>query len=218
MDRDMVLTLVGDPSAEVAVYLMAGEGRTRAVYECLREKKVALVSVGGDWDWNRDMSPWKAPRCVRGGEDFSGGAGEYLARLIAEMPAFEAENALRPKWRALSGYSLAGLFALYALYKTDLFGGASAVSGSLWFSGWIEFMRAEKPLAERPRVYLSVGDREKRTRNPWFSTIEDRMAEGADILRARGARVRFQIEEGNHFAESDPRVARGIDWLLSEEE
>lgn len=35
----------------------------------------------------------------------------------------------------IAGYSLAGLFALYALYKTDVFTRVASMSGSLWFPG-----------------------------------------------------------------------------------
>ncbi len=218
MPSDMELTLIGARDAARAVYLMAGEERTRAVYDAMAEKDVALVSVGGDWDWSRDLSPWKAPRCAKGGEDFGGGANAYLARLAHRIPAFEAEAGLLIEWRALAGYSLAGLFALYALYETELFGGAAVVSGSLWFKNFIEFMRANETKTPHPRVYFSVGDREKRTRNPWFSAIEDKMRDAADLLQGRGGKVTFAIEPGNHFAEENPRVARGIDWIVLDED
>jgi predicted alpha/beta superfamily hydrolase len=214
MPDDLMLNLIGAREAEWAVYLMAGDQRARETYGHLAEKDVAVVSVGGDWDWNRDLTPWKAPRCARGGEDFGGGAGAYLLRLSDRIPAFEAEAGLHPGRRALAGYSLAGLFSLYAMYMADLFDAAAVVSGSVWFKDFIEFMRANETKKPRPRMYFSVGDREKRTRNPWFSTIEDKMREATDILRARGAEVVFHLETGNHFADENPRVARGIDWIV----
>lgn len=213
MPSDMELTLAGPREAAWAVYLMAGAERAGETYGHMAQKDVALVSVGGDWDWNRDLSPWKAPRCVKGGEDFAGGAGAYLGRLADAIPAFEAEHGLKIGRRALAGYSLAGLFALYALYETELFDATASVSGSLWFLDFIEFMRKSETKRPRPRVYFSVGDHEKRTRNPWFSAIEVRTREAADILRARGADVAFVLEPGNHFADANPRVARGIDWI-----
>ncbi len=214
MLNDAELTLIGAREAPRAVYVMAGAERAREIYGRMEEKGVALVSVGGDWDWNRDLSPWKAPRCVKGGEDFGGGADAYLGRLADRIPAFEAGAGLQVARRALAGYSLAGLFAVYALYKTALFDAAASVSGSMWFKDFIEFMRTNRTVNPRPRVYFSVGGREKRTRNPLFSTIEDRMREGLDILRAAGCDAAFFLEEGNHFADENPRVARGIDWIV----
>ena len=213
MPNDMELTLVGPAEAAWAVYLMADAEGAGEICGRMAQRDVALVSVGGDWDWNRDLSPWRAPRCVKGGEDFAGGAGAYLARLADAIPGFEAGHGLKIGRRALAGYSLAGLFALYALYETELFDAAASVSGSLWFQDFTEFMRKSETKKPHPRVYFSVGDQEKRTRNPWFSAIEDRTREAADILRARGADATFVLEPGNHFADANPRVARGIDWI-----
>ena len=39
----------------------------------------------------------------------------------------------------LGGYSLAGLFALWASTQMGLFYGIAATSPSVWFPGWMEF-------------------------------------------------------------------------------
>lgn len=214
MPDDMVLTLIGEPKAEWAVYLMAGEARSRAVYSAMQTKDVALVCAGGDWNWNRDLTPWPAPRCVKGGEAFGGGARLFLSRIGPQIDAFEASAGMNTKRRALAGYSLAGLFSLYALYMSEQFDAAAVVSGSLWYKDFLSFMRTNQVRSANPRVYFSVGDLEKHTRNPWFSTIEDRMREAADLLQAHGAETTFVLEVGNHFADENMRVARGIDWIV----
>ncbi len=216
MHSDVMLTLLGERNAACAVYLMADGAGAQETYAAMLRKDVAFVSVGGDWDWNRDLTPWKAPRCVKGGEDFGGGADAYLARLVDRIPAFEAEAGLHITRRALAGYSLAGLFSLYALYRTNLFGAAAVVSGSLWFKDFVAFMQKNATRVAHPDVYFSVGDLEKRTRNPWFSTIEDSIRAATDILRAAGDDVTFVLEAGNHFAETDARLARGIDWIVGQ--
>ena len=69
--------------------------------------------------WNRDLSPWPAP-AVFGNEDFGEGAVETLAFLLDNVvPAGKAPGAKT----FLGGYSLAGLFALWAGYRTDRFDG-----------------------------------------------------------------------------------------------
>ena len=55
--------------------------------------------------------------------------------------------------RFLCGYSLAGLFALWAVYQTDFFAGTAAVSPSVWYPGWLGY--AEEHRALTPAVYLS---------------------------------------------------------------
>ncbi len=64
----------------------------------------------------------------------------------------------------LGGYSLAGFFALWSSYQTELFDGIAAVSPSVWYPQWMEYAKDNKPLATS--VYLSLGDKEEKTKNP----------------------------------------------------
>ena len=62
----------------------------------------------------------------------------------------------------IGGSSLGGLAALYAhLSRPDVFGGALAMSPSLWFARarFTAFARAQ-PVPERSRIYLDMGVRE----------------------------------------------------------
>ena len=67
------------------------------------------------------------------------------------------------------GYSLAGLFSLWAAYQTDVFSGIAAASPSVWFPGFIEYMKEHEIKSET--VYLSLGDREEKTRNSVMSQV-----------------------------------------------
>ncbi len=40
----------------------------------------------------------------------------------------------------MSDAAISGLFALWALYRTDFFAGAVSASGSVWFPGFREFV------------------------------------------------------------------------------
>ena len=79
----------------------------------------------------------------------TGGADDYLRLLIEEIiPTAEKEIDGVPRWRGIAGYSLAGLFSLYAIYRTDLFSLVGSMSGSLWFPGMKEYIllpRAKAP-------------------------------------------------------------------------
>lgn len=176
----------------------------------------AIISLPVD-DWNFQLSPWNAEKCFKNGGDFGGGAGEYLKALVRHIPEFEREHGLAPKRRALCGYSLAGLCALYALYVTDMFDGAVSASGSLWFDRWLDFME-ENPLRRAGcRAYLSVGDTEARTRNQRLARVEACTRRAAEILIHKGAQAEFYLEKGNHFCEPDARLARGMRRLIYEE-
>ena len=78
------------------VYLNTVHGEGAAVFEACRAAGAApfaLVAVAG-LDWNREMSPWAAPRVRRGEEAFAGGADAYLKRLTEDiLPAAEQELA-----------------------------------------------------------------------------------------------------------------------------
>ena len=91
-------------------------------------------------DWNADLSPWEAPP-VFGNEGFAGGAEVTLKyvtdQLIPELTGgkdWPADPKSAPAIY-IGGYSLAGFFALWASYQTDLFRGAAAASPSVWFPG-----------------------------------------------------------------------------------
>ncbi len=68
---------------------------------CLMTQKVL--------NWNDDLSPWKAP-AVFGKEGFGEGAARTLASVLECCKA-------RNKIYIIGGYSLAGLFALWAVYQ-----------------------------------------------------------------------------------------------------
>lgn len=64
------------------------------------------------------------------------------------------------------------------------------------------------------RVFLSVGEREKESRNPLFSQIEERTAEVRKLLESRGLEVAFELNPGNHITDGVPRLRKALDWLL----
>ena len=181
----------------------------------LLTSRLTLVSVGG-LDWYRDMTPWPADRVFSDGEDYGGGAAAYLKRLTGDiMPKVEAELGFTPRKRGLAGYSLAGLFSLWAFYRTDLFDLCASMSGSLWFDGFSRFMERE-PLRRLPeRLYLSLGTKEKDCRSPQVSRVEEVTLATARRFRELGAEVCWQPQPGGHTSQVDKRIAEGLSWLAS---
>lgn len=168
-----------------------------------------VVSVDGI-DWNRDLTPWPAKAVFRGQPDFGGGAGAYLRELTGEIiPAVEED--LQPCARIIAGYSLAGLFAVYAALETDLFQAAASVSGSMWYPGFAEY--AEQKEGAPKLAYFSVGDREKLGRNAAFHSIEGCTQRICNSFAERGARTVFELNPGGHFNDAEERMRRAFDWL-----
>ena len=73
---------------------------------------------------------------------------------------------------------------------------------------------AAHPLTRPARVHLSVGDREKKSRNLRMATVEDCFLKAETLLREQGAEVTFVLNPGNHFQEPLERQRRALDWLL----
>ena len=155
-------------------------------------------------NWNKDLSPWKAP-AVFGSEDFGEGAGDFLKALLSLCSD-------RQKTYYIGGYSLAGLFALWAACQTDTFKGVAAASPSMWFPGFTEYMADNAIKCDA--VYLSLGDKEAKARNQVMATVADKMSEAQEILKAKGVNVTFEWNSGNHFKESDLRTAKAFAFIL----
>lgn len=200
----------GDP-ASVRILIQPVDDHDLAGIET--EAKTITELTGGEFrliavkieDWNRDLSPWEAPP-VFGKEAFGGGAAETLAEFLKLCDD-------KSKRYYIGGYSLAGLFALWAVCQTDAFAGAAAVSPSVWFPGFADYMKERG--VQCGRVYLSLGDREERTRNPVMAAVGDRIRELHAFLSARETDCVLEWNPGNHFRDADLRTARAFAWLLN---
>ena len=104
-------------------------------------------------------------------------------------------------------------FALWSAYRSDAFDGIAAASPSVWYPGWMDFVRTRTPKARR--IYLSLGDKESRTRNATMATVEERIRESADILAGtEGLESTLEWNPGNHFVDADRRTARAFLWTI----
>ena len=110
------------------------------------------------------MAPWDGPEAFKNGKPFSGGADDYLRLLVEEiLPKAEKQLSSPPALRAIRGYSLAGLFGLYTIYQTDEFSWRG-MSGSLWFSGFKEYIFSRSPKRRLDCMYFSLGNKETKPR------------------------------------------------------
>jgi len=173
----------------------------------LNDTDFRLIAVLVD-NWNNDLSPWNAP-AVYGKEDFEGGAPDTLEAILGYLRTDAGTD--EPKYY-IGGYSLAGLFALWAAYQTDMFGGVAAASPSVWYPDFTEYMGGHDIHAGK--VYLSLGDAESRTRHPVMSTVGERIEQARDILTSSCVECTLEWNPGNHFADPDIRTAKAFAWLL----
>ena len=197
---------------------------------------VSLVNVGVDL-LEENFSPWCAPRVFAKGPNFGDGAQKTLDTLIDQViPWAESELSEPPAYRALLGYSLAGLFSLWTGVSPQLSAPAApqqvargfqpgaaatfqrigAVSGSFWFPGLLDYV--DQQLSDKvvglTHAYLSLGDREARTPNPQIMHVR----ENAELLASRfenaGITSTFELNRGNHFQNVEGRMQKALDWLV----
>lgn len=166
-------------------------------------------------DWNHDMSLWETPPISKNDAPCTGGADEYLKILTdGIIPTVEGDLEGSILWRGLVGYSLAGLFALYAPYRTGAFSRIASISGSLWFPGLTDFIMSNDMKAAPEKMYFSLGDKEAKTHNQYLKTVQENTEQIEKFYRASGIETCYQLNPGNHFMDVGGRIGAGIEWLL----
>ena len=198
------------------------------ILHCFSEEEEAVVKLlqGQEYfsfpllcinnlNWQKDMCPWDSPALIKNERDFIGGADEYLFLLEKEIiPRAVEILGEEPTYYALAGYSLAGLFALYAGYRSSLFSRIASVSGSLWYPDFVSFAKEKKMLSKAERLYLSLGTEEAKTKHSVLSTIESKTRELVEHYQSSGYCVIFEQNPGNHFCEVEQRIEKGIRWIM----
>ena len=195
------------------IVLNAAGNEWEAVHESIGND--ASLAVIANLRWNDDLSPWAAGAVFRGGSPFGGMADEYIELLSGTIVPYIVESSgMQPAYTAIAGYSLAGLFALYAAYRTDIFSRIASVSGSLWYPGFSSYAESHAMVADPERIYFSIGDREAKTSNPYMRIVEEETHKLSDMYRERGIRTVFEKNPGNHFHDASGRIVKGIRWLI----
>lgn len=199
------------------IYLNVFHGDGSDIWEACGKMdlpSVTLAVVSG-LRWNEELSPWEAEPLFKD-ERFLGKADAYIREMKSEIIPYVIDRiGGEPTWSAIAGYSLAGLFALYAGYQTDNFEAAASVSGSLWFPDFIEYMEAHKPSENLEAVYFSLGSKEHKVRNPVMAQVLDKTLRAKSILEKSGVKTIFETNPGNHFTDPGWRTAKGIAWILN---
>jgi len=166
-------------------------------------------------NWNDELSPWEAP-AVWGKQGFGGNAVDTLHFLTKHViPTLKQQFNLSENIKIiLGGYSLAGLFALWVSTQTNMFHGIAAASPSVWFTKWMKFEQLHPIQAQR--VYLSLGDREERTKNPVMASVGDNIRTLHSRLTERGKDCVLEWNSGGHFKDADLRTEKAFQWVMEE--
>lgn len=206
-----------EPNSPV-IYLNTFSNAVNSVYQNLLAlgcPDFSLVAVS-KLKWDHDMTPWYMGPISKHDTPCTGGADDYL-KLLLEKIMPEAEKTLpgTPVWRGIAGYSLAGLFALYALYQTAAFSRAACMSGSFWFEGITEFVRSHEMKHKPDCMYFSLGDKESSTENPILNVVQQNTQKIERFIQAKGIETTFVLNKGSHYQACNKRTAAGICWILN---
>ncbi len=189
-----------------------------SVIQAMREMDTPDCSllVVSNLNWDHDMSPWYSPPIIKNDTPFTGGADDYLNLMLTKILA-EARSMLHgiPRFIGIAGYSLAGLFALYAMYRCDAFDRTASISGSLWFPDFREYALTHGMKKRPDKIYLSLGDKEAKTRNALLKTVQERTEQIAVHYKQIGLDVTWELNPGNHFKDAALRSAKGIKAILT---
>ena len=211
--------IYGEAHAEYLLLQMTGEHELQSM-----DHEVTVIAQSS-WNflfaaipvesWNDALSPWKSP-AVWGKQGFGGNAGDTLRFLTEQViPTLKQQLRLPENIKIiLGGYSLAGLFALWASTQTDLFYGIAAASPSVWFPGWKEFEQQHPIQAQH--IYLSLGDKEECTRNAVMAVVGDNIRTLHSQLAERSVDCTLEWNSGGHFKDADLRTAKAFQWVMEE--
>lgn len=214
-----LITLYGDLSSSTplpVVFLNTVQGEGEAVWAACKKAGTPpfVLAAVSRVNWSDDMTPWPM-ETAKWEANCRGLADLYLQKMEKDIvPAVQKELASTPTFLAIAGYSLGGLFAVYSLFRTDLFQRAASASGSLWYPAIVEYVEDHPLKGATDFVYLSYGTKEVKGRNRRGADLLPNTENIKTALQQKGVNVAFETNPGNHFYQANERMAKGICAIL----
>jgi predicted alpha/beta superfamily hydrolase len=164
-------------------------------------------------DWIIDLMPWPDGNISRDLEAGKHGQETLQYLLLSLLPVLQQRYGKLPV--ILGGYSLGGLFSLWASTQTDSFKAIAAASPSVWIHGWLPYAKKHIPLADQ--VYLSLGEQEEHVKNQAIAHVGDNLRAYHALLQEQLGPERCTLvwEQGNHFTDNEGRLARAFAWCMT---
>ena len=163
-------------------------------------------------DWMADLMPWPDGNVSRDPEVGKHAQETLNYVLMALVPELELRYGSLPM--ILGGYSLGGLFAIWASMQTDSFKAVAAASPSVWIHNWMPFAKKHVPMANY--IYLSLGDQEEHVKNQAIARVGDNLRAQYELFQTQLGPEHSTLvwEKGGHFADNEGRLARAFAWCL----
>ena len=196
------------PSARHETATLQGEAESIAALS-----GVPFVLVAFDVDnWMVDLMPWPDNNISR--EEDAGKKGQATLEYVLLTLLPTLRDTYGPLPVLFGGYSLGGLFALWASSQTDSFAAVAAASPSVWIKDWVPYALEHPTMANC--VYLSLGNEEEHVKNRAIKKVGDCIRKEYEILTHNIGPDHCALvwEEGNHFTDNEGRTARAFAWCL----
>ena len=185
---------IGDKDSQTVCYFFMAE---RINIEPVEGVRLVMIYP---YDWNYCMTPWKYHDKNMGK---TGGGEEFLSWFISEIYDEKYQR------QYIGGYSLGGLFALFAACEKELFDGVMSVSGSLWYPGALEYFNEKSIGKIIGKIYMSLGDKESLTKNAEREKVGFNTEKLAEVF-GKTKEVFFEYNRGGHFTDINGRIAKSI--------
>lgn len=210
------ISIYGGKSDKIC-YLILPEGLAGESLQWLEENALetgmTTVVITGV-NWNDDLTPWEAEGVFKKAKPFGGKAEEFLKVLTKDIiPKTENKLGLINPKRSLVGISLSGLFTLWAIHKCDAFTSAGIISGSFWYDNLVEWIKAQTISPRIEKIYITLGDREKNTKNSRMSNVEINTNEIVQYIDNENINILYEIFDGTHFSPILPRLKKTFCFL-----
>lgn len=207
----------GNARAERCIYYLGLPQQAGAVQKELAGFPCTVVFIEIS-DWDNQLTPWPAPGLYRGDADFKGEAPDTLKALVERLvPGIEAAEGLGPRRRSVAGYSLAGLFSVYAFANSSVFDSVASMSGSFWYEGWLDYLKGLRPDKAGCFAYFSLGTKESSANPPILHSVKDNTDATAAALERWGARVESRMVPGGHISHVSERINAGLSALAAQD-
>ena len=201
------------------IYFLDGDQFEEPFNHWIRKHQPALNFVLLNANNRTDnYTPWPRQASETLPMDFGGKAEEQLSFITTHViPFCESKYAFASseEKRVIGGYSLGGLFSLYAAVNTNLFGTALSCSSSLWFPDFLDYLKEHPFKAAHPKLYMSVGDQEGTTATNLTAdqTLNTIALKDFYEPKFQPGDFKFTLEVGNHGNNISGRAWRAIEWV-----
>lgn len=164
-------------------------------------------------DWHLQLTPWHDDAISRREE--VGLHAEETLQFITDELLPRMRSLLGDMPIVLGGYSLAGLFSLWASTLSSEFQAIAAASPSVWIRDWQTYASAHPTRAQV--VYMSLGRKEEHVRNTSMARVGDNIRFEHALLKQQLGEdcTTLQWNEGGHFVDMDSRTAIAYAWSIN---